>query len=146
MQYIKNKGGSRNPLHIFFTTIFSCAGTSSVLEFSIGEMRPVFPIENYYLYIGNCHTPIFDPRSYIHTPSDPKYSLTFQKKSAERYFKIPHFCFDSGPLLILFLLLVFFYFHLLVFIYFFSFSFILSLFNIFILFIYLFIYPFSFFY
>ena len=34
-------------------TLFSRAGTSSVLEFSIGDLRPVFPMENYYLYIGN---------------------------------------------------------------------------------------------
>jgi len=47
-----------------------------------------------------CHTPIFDLRSYIHIPSDPEYYLTFQNKnSAERYFKIPHFCSDSDPLL-----------------------------------------------
>jgi len=34
-------------------TLFSRAGTSSVLEFYIGNLRPVFPMENYYLYIGN---------------------------------------------------------------------------------------------
>ena len=34
-------------------TLFSHAGTSSVLEFCIGDLRPVFPMQNYYLYIGN---------------------------------------------------------------------------------------------
>jgi len=58
-----------------------------------------------------CHTPIFDLRSYIHIPSDLEYYLTFQNKnSAERYFKIPHFCSDSDPLLSLFLFLISFYF------------------------------------
>jgi len=28
--------------------------------------------------IEECHTPIFNLTSYIHTPSDPEYSLTFQ--------------------------------------------------------------------
>jgi len=52
MKCIKNKSGSTNPLHTFFMTLFSRAGTSSVLEFCIGDLRPVFPIENYYLYIA----------------------------------------------------------------------------------------------
>jgi len=34
-------------------TLFSRVSTSSVLEFCIGDLRPVFPMENYYLYIGN---------------------------------------------------------------------------------------------
>ena len=29
---------------------------------------------------GVCYTPIFDLRTYIHTPSDPVYSLVFQRK------------------------------------------------------------------
>ena len=53
IQCIKNKGGSTNNLHTFFMTLFSCAGTSSVLEFCIGDLRPVFPMENYILYIEN---------------------------------------------------------------------------------------------
>jgi len=53
MQCIKNKDGLTNPLHTFFMTIFSRACTLSVLEFCIGDLRPVFPMENYYLYIGN---------------------------------------------------------------------------------------------
>jgi len=58
-----------------------------------------------------CHTPIFDLKSYIHIPSDLEYYLTFQSKNlTERYFKIPHFCSDSGPLLSLFLFLISFYF------------------------------------
>ena len=50
---LKNKGGSTNPLHTFFMTLFSHVGTSSVLEFCIGDLRPVYPRENHYLYIGN---------------------------------------------------------------------------------------------
>jgi hypothetical protein len=50
---IKNKGGSTNPLHTFFMTLFSRAGTLSILEFCIGDLRPVFHMENYYLYIEN---------------------------------------------------------------------------------------------
>ena len=34
-------------------TLFSRAGTSSALEFCIGDMRSVFPMENSYLYIEN---------------------------------------------------------------------------------------------
>ena len=34
-------------------TILSRAGTSSVLELCIGDLQPVFPLENYYLYIEN---------------------------------------------------------------------------------------------
>jgi len=34
-------------------TLFSRADTSSVLEFCIGDLRPVFPMENSYLYIEN---------------------------------------------------------------------------------------------
>jgi len=58
-------------------------------------------------FISYYHTPIFDLTSYIHTPSDPEYSLTFKENSAERYFKIPHFCFDSDPLLSLSLFFLF---------------------------------------
>jgi len=50
---IKNKSDLINPLHTFFMTLFSRAGTSTVLEFCIGDLRPVFPMENSYLYIGN---------------------------------------------------------------------------------------------
>jgi len=49
---IKSKSGSTNPLHRFFMTLFSCAGTSSVLELCICDFRPVLPMEYYYLYIG----------------------------------------------------------------------------------------------
>ena len=34
-------------------TLFSRVGTLSVLEFCIGNLRPIFPMENYYLYIEN---------------------------------------------------------------------------------------------
>jgi len=51
VQCIKNKGGSTNSLHTFFMTLFSRAGTSSVLEFCIGDFRPDVPMKNYYLYI-----------------------------------------------------------------------------------------------
>jgi len=53
MQCIKNKGGARNLLHTFFMTLFSRVGTLSVLELCIGDLRHVFPMENYYLYIEN---------------------------------------------------------------------------------------------
>ena len=53
MQCIKNKGGSPNPLHTFFMTLFSRVGTSSVLEFCIGDLRPVFHMKNSYLYKEN---------------------------------------------------------------------------------------------
>jgi hypothetical protein len=53
IQCIKNKGGLTNHLHTFFMTLFSRAGTSSVLEFCIGDLRHVFPMENSYLYIEN---------------------------------------------------------------------------------------------
>jgi len=42
MQCIKDKGGSINLLHKFFITLFSHAGALSVLEFCIGDLRPVF--------------------------------------------------------------------------------------------------------
>jgi len=32
-------------------TLFSRVGTSSVVELCVGDLRPVFPVENYYLYI-----------------------------------------------------------------------------------------------
>jgi len=32
-------------------TLLSGVDTSSVLEFCIGDLRLVFPMENYYLYI-----------------------------------------------------------------------------------------------
>jgi len=51
MQCIKNKGGSTNPLHTLCMTLLSRVGTSSVLEFCIGDLRSVFLVENYYLYI-----------------------------------------------------------------------------------------------
>ena len=44
----KNKGGSANPLHIFFLTLFSRVDTLSVLELCIGDLRPVFRMENYF--------------------------------------------------------------------------------------------------
>ena len=31
-----------------------------------------------------CHTPILDLTPYIHTPSDPEYYLTFQRKIRQR--------------------------------------------------------------
>jgi len=34
-------------------TLFSCAGNSSVLEFYIGDLRPVFPMEDSYLFKEN---------------------------------------------------------------------------------------------
>ena len=34
-------------------TLFSRAGTLSVLEFCIGDLRPVFPMGNSYLYKEN---------------------------------------------------------------------------------------------
>jgi len=34
-------------------TLFSRIGALSVLEFGIGDSLPVFPMENYYLYIRN---------------------------------------------------------------------------------------------
>jgi len=36
--------------------------------------------------LRSCHTPIFDLTSYIHTPSDPEYSLTFQRKFGRKVF------------------------------------------------------------
>jgi len=66
MQCIKNKGCSTNLLHTFFMTLFSRACTSSVLELCIGDLRLVFPMENYYLYIENKWK---ETNSTISTPS-----------------------------------------------------------------------------
>ena len=65
-----------------------------------------------------CHTPIFDLRCHWHVSFDSAFvrrlALTglwfLVKNSADRYFKIPHFGSESGPLLsifIFFLVLVF---------------------------------------
>jgi len=50
---LKIKGGSTNPLHTFFMTLLSCSGISSVLECCIGDLGPVFHMENSYLYKEN---------------------------------------------------------------------------------------------
>jgi len=51
-------------------------------------------------YVPMCHIPIFDLTSYIHTPSDPEYSLTFQRKIRQKgILKYIMFGSESGPLL-----------------------------------------------
>jgi len=42
---IKNKGGSTNPLHTFDLALFTHAGTSSVVEFCIGDFVTRFSYE-----------------------------------------------------------------------------------------------------
>jgi len=55
-----------------------------------------------------CHTPIFDLTSYIHTPSDPEYSLTFQRKIRQKgILKYIMFGSESDPLLSLSLFFLF---------------------------------------
>lgn len=86
----------------------------------------------------SCRIPIFYLRFHVHTPFDSDQFL------AERYFKIPYFCSDSGPLLILFYYQSFFYF-ILVFILFyyyllFYFYFVFILFSFLVQFIYHFIF------
>jgi len=83
-----------------------------------------------YLVEHLCHTPIFDLRPYIHTPSDLEYYLTFQRKIRQRgTLKYLIFCSFWGPYfyfiisLFLFTLFVFvffilFFLHLLYYFYF----------------------------
>jgi len=63
------------------------------------------------IFDDECHTPIFDLRSYFHTLFDPEYSLTFQTKFRQRYFKTPHFWFVFGPAFYLFYFCLFYLFY-----------------------------------
>jgi len=80
-----------------------------------------------------CHTPIFDLRPYIHTPSDPEYYLTFQRKIRQRG-TLKYLIFGWFWARIFILLLAFFIYFIFIFIsfYFILFpSFILFLFYLF---------------
>jgi len=83
----------------------------SLIEWNTDFLSPKLLVKwlyNKFLLVQYCHTPIFDLRSYIHIPSDTECYLTFQNKNlTERYFKIPHFCSDSDPLLSLSLFFLF---------------------------------------